>query len=105
MITVSTTRNDLDRSPDHRGAFVGDRSRTMLATLAVAILTAVAGCQTPQTNAPAETAAEHSDAIVLREGDVLKITFPGARISTTRNRSEETARLPCPWSARSSPPG
>ena len=78
MTTVSTTRNDLDRSPDHRGAFVGDRSRTMLATLAVAILTAVAGCQTPQTNAPAETAAEHSDAIVLREGDVLKITFPGA---------------------------
>jgi polysaccharide export outer membrane protein len=50
----------------------------MLATLAVAILTAVTGCQTTQTNAPVETAATHSDAIILREGDVLKITFPGA---------------------------
>jgi polysaccharide biosynthesis/export protein len=78
MTKVSTTRNDLDRSPNHRGAFVGGRPRTMLATLAVAILTAVAGCQTTQTNAPVETATGHSDAIVLREGDVLKITFPGA---------------------------
>jgi polysaccharide biosynthesis/export protein len=78
MIMVSTIRNDLDRSPSHRGAFVGGRPRTMLATLAVAILTAVAGCQTTQTNAPVETAADQSDAIVLREGDVLKITFPGA---------------------------
>jgi polysaccharide export outer membrane protein len=78
MIKVSTTRNDLDRSANHRGAFVGGRSRTILATLAVAILTAVVGCQTPQTNAPVETAADRSDAIILREGDVVKITFPGA---------------------------
>ncbi|MGO9244811.1 MAG: polysaccharide biosynthesis/export family protein [Verrucomicrobiia bacterium] len=78
MTKVSTTRNDLDRSPNHEGAFVGGRPRTMLATLAVAILTAVAGCQTTQTNAPVQTATDHSEAIVLREGDVLKITFPGA---------------------------
>lgn len=78
MIQVSTTRNDLDRSANHRGAFVGGRSRTMLATLAAAILTAVVGCQTTQTNAPVETAADRSDAIILREGDVVKITFPGA---------------------------
>ncbi len=78
MTKVSTTRNDLDRSPNHRGAFVGGRPRTMLATLAVAILTAVAGCQTTQTNVPVQTATDRSDAIVLREGDVLKITFPGA---------------------------
>ena len=78
MTKVSTTRNDLDRSPNHGGAFVDGRPRTMLATLAVAILTAVAGCQTTQTNAPVETATSHSEAIVLREGDVLKITFPGA---------------------------
>ncbi|MGO9609852.1 MAG: polysaccharide biosynthesis/export family protein [Verrucomicrobiia bacterium] len=78
MTKVTTTRNDLDRSPNHEGAFVGGRPRTMLATLAVAILTAVAGCQTTQTNAPVQTATDHSEAIVLREGDVLKITFPGA---------------------------
>jgi polysaccharide export outer membrane protein len=49
----------------------------MLATLAVAILTAVAGCQTAQTKAPVEP-ADQANAIILREGDVLKITFPGA---------------------------
>jgi polysaccharide export outer membrane protein len=63
---ITTTRNDLDRS------------RTMLATLAVIILTAMSGCQTAQTNVPVEAAAERSDAIILREGDVVKITFPGA---------------------------
>jgi polysaccharide export outer membrane protein len=49
----------------------------MLATVAVAILTAVAGCQTAQTKAPVEP-ADQANAIILREGDVLKITFPGA---------------------------
>jgi polysaccharide export outer membrane protein len=63
---TSTTRNDLDRP------------RTILATLAIVIVTAMIGCQTAQTNAPVETAADHSNAIILREGDVLKITFPGA---------------------------
>jgi polysaccharide export outer membrane protein len=77
MTKVSTIRNDLDRSPNHRGAFVGGRSCTMLATLAVAILTAVAGCQTAQTKAPVEP-ADQVNAIILREGDMLKITFPGA---------------------------
>jgi len=78
MTTVSMIRNEFDRSPNHRGVFVGSHSRTMLATLAVAILTAVAGCQTTPTKAPVQTAAEQSNAIILREGDVLKITFPGA---------------------------
>ena len=78
MTNVSTIRDDLDHSPNHGGAFVGSRSRTMLVAVAAAILTAVAGCQTPQTNAPAETATEQSNAIILREGDTVKITFPGA---------------------------
>jgi len=77
MTKVSTIRNDLDRSSNHRGAFVGGRSRTMLATLAVGILTAMAGCQTVQTKAPVEP-ADQANAIILREGDLLKITFPGA---------------------------
>lgn len=78
MTKVLTTRNDLDRSTNRRGALVAGRPRTMLATLAVAVLTALAGCQTTQTNAPVETAAEQSNAIILREGDMVKITFPGA---------------------------
>lgn len=78
MTKALTIRSDLDRLPNNRGPFVGGRSRIMFATLMAAILTTVAGCQTAQTNAPVETAAQQSDAIVLREGDVLKITFPGA---------------------------
>jgi len=77
MTNASTIRNDLNCSPNHRGASVADRSRTMLATLAAAILTAVAGCQTAQTKASVEP-ADQANAIILREGDVLKITFPGA---------------------------
>jgi len=77
MTTVSMIRNEFDRSPNHRGVFVGSHSRTMLATLAAAILTAVAGCQTAQTKASVEP-ADQANAIILREGDVLKITFPGA---------------------------
>jgi polysaccharide export outer membrane protein len=78
MTKISRTRNHLDCTPNHTIAFVGGRSRTMLATLALVILIGVIGCQTTQTNAPVQTAADHSDAIILREGDVLKITFPGA---------------------------
>ena len=77
MTNVSTIPNDLDRSPNHTSAFVGGRSRTMLATLAAAILTVVAGCQTSQSKAPVEP-ADQANAIILREGDMLKITFPGA---------------------------
>ncbi|MGA2603331.1 MAG: polysaccharide biosynthesis/export family protein [Verrucomicrobiia bacterium] len=77
MTKGSTIRNDLDCSPNAIGGFVGGRSRAMLATVAVAILTAVAGCQTAQTKAPVEP-ADQANAIILREGDVLKITFPGA---------------------------
>lgn len=78
MTKTSTIRNDLDGLPNNRSTFVGARPRTLLVTFAVAILTAVAGCQTAQTNAPVETAADQSNAIILREGDVVKITFPGA---------------------------
>ena len=50
--------------------------------LGLTVLLTVSGCQTTEPtfpNAVAKPAAEeHSDAIILREGDVLKITFPGA---------------------------
>jgi polysaccharide export outer membrane protein len=49
-----------------------------LAVLAFAVIALVTGCQTPQTKALVEQAGDRSQAIVLREGDVLKISFPGA---------------------------
>lgn len=49
-----------------------------LAVLAFAVIALVTGCQSPQTKALVEQAGDRSQAIVLREGDVLKISFPGA---------------------------
>ena len=49
----------------------------MLAALGVAALTAVTGCQTTQVREPAGKSSNSSEAIALREGDVLKISFPG----------------------------
>ena len=53
------------------------------------ILLTIAGCQTPEPSFPdavvKQAAADHSDAIILSEGDVLKITFPRApELSTTQ---------------------
>ena len=45
----------------------------MLLALASVILT---GCQTA--HSPQATEAEHTETLILREGDVLKITFPGS---------------------------
>ena len=43
-----------------------------------AVLTAFTGCQTAPVVEPVEQAPDHSEAISLREGDVVKIAFPGA---------------------------
>jgi len=50
--------------------------------LGLILLLAVSGCQTAEPAFPdavvKQAVADHSEAIVLREGDVVKITFPGA---------------------------
>jgi polysaccharide export outer membrane protein len=52
--------------------------------LCLAVLLTIAGCQTTEPAFPdgvvkqAQADADHSEVILLREGDVLKITFPGA---------------------------
>ena len=49
-----------------------------LGTVGFAVLTAITSCQTSQVVEPIEQASDHSEAITLREGDVVKIAFPGA---------------------------
>ena len=44
----------------------------------LAVLTAITSCRTAPVVEPIEQTADHSEAISLREGDVVKITFPGA---------------------------
>lgn len=58
---------------------------TALATLGCAVLITVTGCQTPHSNSLDGKLIGHSEAITLREGDVLKISFPGApNLDTTQ---------------------
>jgi polysaccharide biosynthesis/export protein len=63
------------------GKKAGIAQRLRMASLGAvgfAVLTALTSCQTDQVVAPVEPAANHSEAISLREGDVVKIAFPGA---------------------------
>lgn len=62
----------------------------VLTLLCLATLSGLTGCQTAPEINPAQfseipaTVQEHSEAIYLREGDVLKITLPGAGIDVTQ---------------------
>jgi len=53
----------------------------LLAAILVALAAAITGCDTMPSGVPASTKATmdapHSEAITLREGDILKINFPG----------------------------
>jgi polysaccharide biosynthesis/export protein len=56
-----------------------------IACMALAVLVSLAGCQTPQFADLTEPNAGKREAIVLREGDAVRITFPGApNLNTTQ---------------------
>ena len=77
MTKRSITKMQLELRTRKTGSFLRPFS-AMLVALAVAISAAMTGCETPQAKAPASPDTDRSDAIILREGDVLKISFPGA---------------------------
>jgi polysaccharide export outer membrane protein len=61
--------------------------------LAMAVLTAVIGCETSQVKVPSEPPPEHTEAITLREGDTLKISFPGAPNLDTTQQIRRDGRI------------
>ena len=73
---------------DNRGGFVHRLPLVSVIALALAVLTAVTGCRTPQASEPLEESPDHSDhaeLIALREGNVVKISFPGTpNLDTTQ---------------------
>jgi polysaccharide biosynthesis/export protein len=74
------------------------RPRSMnLALLSCAILMAVSGCET-QTPPKGfiEPATAHSEAISLREGDVLKISFPSAPTLNTTQQIRRDGQISLP---------
>jgi polysaccharide biosynthesis/export protein len=57
----------------------------VLAALLPAVLLLLTGCQTPQPKAATVADMGHSESIILREGDVLKISFPSSpNLDTTQ---------------------
>ena len=61
------------------------------------LLMTLTGCQTPRFEERAEQqAAANSDEIVLREGDVLKISFPGAPTLNTSVQIRRDGRISLP---------
>jgi polysaccharide export outer membrane protein len=61
--------------------YLFQRAMPAVAALGFGLSFFLAGCQAPETSAaaaPAQTATKSSDMQTVREGDVLKISFPGA---------------------------
>jgi polysaccharide export outer membrane protein len=57
----------------------------VLAALLPAVLLLLTGCQTPQPKPATVADMGHSESIILREGDVLKISFPSSpNLDTTQ---------------------
>ena len=85
MTKASALRIGHKVSLKNRGGLCRRLSTTTLAALGLAVLVVVTGCQTPQSKALVEQAGDRSQAISLREGDILKISFPGApNLDTTQ---------------------
>lgn len=56
--------------------FTTQQSRAAVSTLAMALLLTFTGCETSQPKPTPEP--PHSEALILREGDILKVSFPGS---------------------------
>ncbi|HVM59647.1 MAG TPA: polysaccharide biosynthesis/export family protein [Verrucomicrobiae bacterium] len=78
MTRDSLARSNRDRSPKTGSLFTSRSSRAMLTASVIAIVATIAGCRTPQDKLPTQSDADRSAAVILREGDTVKITFPGA---------------------------
>jgi polysaccharide export outer membrane protein len=59
----------------------------------LAVLTAVTGCQTSRSDASVEQVAEHSEGIILREGDVLRISFPDSPTLDTTQQIRRDGKI------------
>jgi len=93
MTKISAEESDHGNSLESRGGFVCRLSLGTTAVLGLALLTVVTACQTSQVKVPVEPAPEHSEAITLREGDVLKISFPGAPNLDTTQQIRRDGRI------------
>jgi len=59
----------------------------------------------PATGQPAALAAKPAEVITLREGDVVKVSFPSSPTLDTTQQIGATGKSPCRWWARWTRPG
>jgi polysaccharide export outer membrane protein len=87
-----------DNSSEIKDGFILRPHAVKLAVQWFAFLLAVTGCQTqtPQFNQFSEQPVDHSPAISLREGDVLKIYFPGAANLNTTQQIRRDGKIDLP---------
>jgi polysaccharide export outer membrane protein len=61
--------------------------------LSIATFALVSGCQTPEYSGLDEQKALHADPLVLKEGDSVRITFPGAPNLNTTQQIKRDGRI------------
>lgn len=98
MTTNPTAEVNHVNSLGGSGGFIPRRFLVGLATLWFVVLTAITGCQTQtaQFKEPVEQASGRSQAISLREGDVVKISFPGAPNLNTTQQIRNDGKMDLP---------
>ena len=67
-----------------------------LSMLSVAMLGLFAGCQVPPPATPITAANSQPEVLTIREGDVLKISFPGAPTLDTQQQVRRDGRITMP---------
>ena len=72
------------------------KSRSLIAGVLAAAAIFLAGCATESNNAAANAGKEGSDLIILREGDVVKITFPGSASLDTQQQIRRDGKITMP---------
>jgi polysaccharide export outer membrane protein len=69
------------------------KSKIMVAGLMTAAALAFTGCATNQNTLPASSGKEHTEAVTLREGDEVKIAFPGSPTLDTTQQIRRDGKI------------
>ncbi|MEO6996145.1 MAG: polysaccharide biosynthesis/export family protein, partial [Lacunisphaera sp.] len=71
-------------------------AQTMSGVLCVILLGLFTGCETPPPPSPMTAANSQPEVLTIREGDVLKISFPGAPTLDTQQQVRRDGRITMP---------
>jgi polysaccharide biosynthesis/export protein len=103
MITSPSTTEVLRNNSSKNGsAWTHRTAQLAMGALGLVFLTVITGCQAPYSATPVEQAGNQSDAgkqpdvLTIREGDTLKVSFPGAQNLDTTQQVRRDGRITLP---------